>query len=461
MTRRTAMNLLAVVCVLSTLLLLVFLSNRDLARDEPRPRDAQQLALWLTKHPADAIAAAELTDRALDASSPSRIELWHASRAMAKHLAPRRPNGDAAFLRGGLFHWYELDARNRHEVLAASEPFLRDPKVFPELHKALWSLTRDFALLRRANPGTSEALTTLRDLAITNGLFADFRAMREQLRGAQLAEFEQRAPDLAPEELANALPSTAFDARDLPLVKRYLGELHNRPLDAPPQRVDVVERITDFALRHGAEPLDGLEDLVRSESISDVLRARLALGLHAKDAATQIEMTRGVAGSAAWVPYFVERAVIEAEARDAHLAAAYLARAAAAGMTAEVLATEERVARLLGNDAVAARTRSLLLAQYAKPSDWAGLCSGGDLCTRGTSSLYAVSTTLNVATVQSDEVPPYVEIYIDDALTAEGEVRQTRAFDLQLGDAPQLHRVEVRLANPFTRNRLQRRVRLS
>ncbi|HYR29196.1 MAG TPA: hypothetical protein VEU30_12070, partial [Thermoanaerobaculia bacterium] len=65
---------------------------------------------------------------------------------------------------------------------------------------------------------------------------------------------------------------------------------------------------------------------------------------------------------------------------------------------------------------------------------------------------------LTIENVQSDEVPPYVEIDVDDALVHEGAVENARQFTLADGGR---HRVEVRLANPRTRNRDQRRVRLS
>ena len=53
-------------------------------------------------------------------------------------------------------------------------------------------------------------------------------------------------------------------------------------------------------------------------------------------------------------------------------------------------------------------------------------------------------------TLKSDEVPPYVEIYFDERRVAEGEVTTTRAFAIP--SAAGVHRLEVILANPRTRN---------
>jgi hypothetical protein len=66
---------------------------------------------------------------------------------------------------------------------------------------------------------------------------------------------------------------------------------------------------------------------------------------------------------------------------------------------------------------------------------------------------------VTVATVMTDEVPPYVEIYVDDARRAEGVVAGQQTFAVPIGGAGE-HRLEVRLANPITRNGTPRRVRV-
>jgi hypothetical protein len=67
-------------------------------------------------------------------------------------------------------------------------------------------------------------------------------------------------------------------------------------------------------------------------------------------------------------------------------------------------------------------------------------------------------SSITIETVKSDEVPPYVEIYFDDARVGEGEVAKTRAFALPA--AAGWHRVEVRVANSSTRNAEPRLVRV-
>jgi hypothetical protein len=94
--------------------------------------------------------------------------------------------------------------------------------------------------------------------------------------------------------------------------------------------------------------------------------------------------------------------------------------------------------------------------QAATP-EWTGLCATDEICASAfTTHTTPLRVTLSVA--QSDEVPPYVEIYADEALVAEGEVRDRRTFEITAG--PSLQRTEIRIANPRTRGGFQRRLRL-
>src|SRR5687768_17362537 len=128
MTRTSRQILLGVTTGLTLALLIVFLAKPAIARDADRPREIGALARWLADHPADWLAASLIADRALDATTPRRSELWRAAYAHALRLAPHRPNPGAAFVRGGLFHWYELSAADRKEVLRVAAPMLRDPQ---------------------------------------------------------------------------------------------------------------------------------------------------------------------------------------------------------------------------------------------------------------------------------------------------------------------------------------------
>ena len=111
-----------------------------------------------------------------------------------------------------------------------------------------------------------------------------------------------------------------------------------------------------------------------------------------------------------------------------------------------ILATARDVAHSLGNTKEVARLDALIAKE---PRTW-----------RDTRThVYGSKVQISLATEQSDEIPPYVEIYVDDLRRAEGEVRDERTFDITAH--PGLHAVEVRLVNPRTRNGIQRRLRLS
>lgn len=91
-------------------------------------------------------------------------------------------------------------------------------------------------------------------------------------------------------------------------------------------------------------------------------------------------------------------------------------------------------------------------------SEWKGLCDS-DVCDRAwIDGSVSGPVVLTLTPTARDEVAPYVEIYADDALVAEGEVAGRSDFDLLV--APGERRVEVQLVNPLTRNNERRRVRV-
>ena len=95
------------------------------------------------------------------------------------------------------------------------------------------------------------------------------------------------------------------------------------------------------------------------------------------------------------------------------------------------------------------------------PVGWINLCGRDELCT----SVYREHEEpleFKLTVSQSDEIPPYVEIYRDDVLVAEGEVRDEKTFTIAAGEPiGRPHRTEVRLVNRYTRSGTQSRVRLS
>jgi hypothetical protein len=389
MTPRTRQAVLATTVAVSSLLGVLFLANLDLARDEQRPRDFDPLARWIAAHPADWLAASALTDRSLDSSVPRRRELWHAGYALAEQLAPRRPNTAAGFVRAGLFHWYELGPADRRVVLDVAATLMRDPSVFANLYKPLWQLTRDFAYLRRVAPQTVAALSELRDLAVTNGLFAEYRELRGALRDARLRSFMANKANLTAGELLAYLPPR-LDAGDAPLARAILEELEQRAYD-PREAGGRIEDLAVFALDHRLQPLAGLSPFVEEHTIlKPATRKRLALALGDEAAAKRIELVSTLEPAPGY-------------------------------------------------------------------GGWTGTCARNEVCTTAYHH-HEGPLQITVSVLQSDEVAPYVELYVDGVLEAEGEVKDERAFTIGSAGA---HFTELRIVNPRTRNGIQRRVRLS
>jgi hypothetical protein len=413
----------------------------------------------LSASPADWLLASQIADRALDSDSPRRVELWRAAHAHAKLLAPHRQNTDAAFVRGGLFHWYELGAEDRARVLKAAEPLMRDPTFFYRMHGPLLQLTGDFGWLRAYAPATVSAKTELGKLALTHGLFGEYRTLREQIRATRMQAFAARRRTDDPSALLALLPDR-LDWQDEPLVRGLLEELERQAFD-PAQIGGRVEEVVDFALRHHLRPLSGIAPLLEPPSrLRDVTRARAAIELNQPETATRIEMTSLAANDAEWQPYYLDRARFEARTRrNAAAANAYLVRASANGMSVPVLAAAVDVARALGKRG----DEQQYAAQLARtPRVWQRLCGVSEVCTNAIVHEWAAerrTQRIALTNTQSDETPPYVEIYVDDLRFAEGEVRDTRTFEIPL--PPGVHEVEVRLVNTRTRNGAQRRVRLS
>lgn len=461
MTRRTRRIYGYGIATLAALMAVLFVANPALTRDLSPPTDAKEMASWLNDHPADWLTTGELADEALDSSMQRRRELWHAAYDLASHVAPRRPNAPAAFVRAGLFHWYELDARDRKQVLEVAAPLLRDPSFFAALYGPLFDLTRDFPYLRRNAPQTMDALSWLSDLAVQNGLFAEYREIREARRKERVATFERERHTDHPAALIDLLPEH-LDARDQQLVQAILEEIDRKPFDPTPSRRS--EDLALFAMRNHLKPLEALAPLIETEgALTDPTRARLALALGNAGLASKVELTSSMTRTPEWIPYHLERALFEAKNGDRDIAQAYLARTVALGIDARFLAAAEQIATLTENPEEAARDRRELLAIAQAPRRWMETCEENVLCDRAITRQYISGSDRTVrilATVtQSDEISPYLEIYVDDGLVAEGEVRDQRLFESTA--APGLHRIEVRLVNRFTRNHVQRRVRLS
>jgi len=459
MTRRTRQILLTLAGSVSAILLAIVLLNRGILDTPKAPGGLDGAAAWLAEHPADWIAAAAISDAALDASTSRRVDLWHAAHAHAKRLAPYRPNADAGFVRAGLFHWYELAPRDRTQVLKAAAPLMRQPEFFMRMLVPLWQLTRDFAWLHANAPETTDARIALRNLAVARGLFGEYRVLREDIRARRMKEFAAQRATADPTALLELVPDR-LTAADEPLVRGILEELDRKPFD-PEQIGARSEIVVDYAVRHDIQPLTGILPLLDTPSkLRDVTRARAALDLNNATGATRIEIASAVSGSAEWEPYFLDRALFEARRHDAAAADTYLVRAAVRGLSVPVLAAGEQAAVILNNARAAEDYRKQLAARAKEPRTWASGCGVNELCGVASRDEFVTGEMLRLelTTTQSDETPPYVEIYVDDALRAEGDVRDSRVFEVRTG--PGLHTIELRLINTHTRNGTQRRVRI-
>lgn len=420
------------------------------------PEDVPALAAWVAEHPADWQSARALSERALDSDVPQRIELWKAAYEHAQRLAPLRTQAQTAFVRGGLFHWQELSPADRQAVLAAAAPLLRDPATFTQLHRSLWTLTRDFGYLRNAAPDTPAALGQLRDLALAYGRFDDYRDLRNQVRNRTLEVVQSTASTAAVPTLLALVPRSA-DRADAPVLGAILDAVGHHPLDLRPDG-HIISLLT-ATLDLGIEPPDRFAALLDATWIDAALRARLALALGNEQAATRLELASGGPTVPGWNAYFSERARHEAQQGDREGAARALKLAtfkqgepASSALTAEIYG-------MLGDETQAA-SFAKRVADAAGPEAWAGLC-GTDICGSATSFDVFGNTprTLQLEAVQTDEIPPYVEIFVDDALVAEGAIETRRSFILAA--EPGIRELEVRLVNPKTRSGIQRRIRLS
>jgi hypothetical protein len=454
---------LVLIAAVSAGLLAFFLTHQDIARDPAAPKDVAALGRWMAEHPADALAASALADLALDSNVEHRRDLWRASYEQAFHLSPLRTNAAAGFVRAGMFHWYELDDRDRQRVLDAAVPLMRRQRFFDRVHMSIWSLTRDFAYLRRVAPNSLSALASLNTLAVSRGLFAEYRELRQAIKQRTVADIRAaRSSDAPASDLLRFLPQNP-DASDAALVQAILEELHRRPF-APEQFDRRLDPIVTLALDQNLGPLQGVESLLETRvALRDVTRARVALAIDKAALASRIEITTEVLGSMEWVPYHLDRALYEARKGNAAAAESQVREAELTVRTPEVAAAKLEVARITKNAAMLASAQSELAAFAAQAIEWTNLCGHGELCDTTHTQRYVADPNATIAiplsVAQSDETPPYVEVYVNGALAGEGPIREPRTFVLKPGAG--LKQIELRLVNRITRNGVQRRVRLS
>ena len=371
----------------------IYLAVRPRVDPPPLPDDPIALAHRLRAHPTDWRAASALSEHALDARVQNRFALWYTAHAVAQNLAPRRDAPRLDFVRAAFFHWQELSPADRRAALDALGPMLRDSGKFFALAQPVFQLNGDLTMLRRWNPGTEDALIYLRNIASTNGRFADYRELRAEVTHMREVSLREKLPHLSAVEIVGALPAAPYSTDDEPLLRDVLAELHRRPLTEDPHRPGEVDALVSYALRHHLD-IEGITSIVHMPgAVSDLTRYRLAQTLGMNTAAFDIRMA-----------------------------------------AKEPLTEPKRGAwQHLGDDGN--------VHEFA----WIERMMTGP-------------SSITIAAVRSDEVPPYAEIYLDDARVAEGEVAPSRTFAAPAGAG--LHRLEIRVANPVTRNGVSRWVRI-
>jgi hypothetical protein len=370
MSERGGRSFLITAAVTMLIAATIFLLRRPEIGSAPLPSDPPALVARVVRHPADWEAATVLAEVALDARTENRFQLWRAAYGHASALAPGWPGPPNSFARAAFFHWAELSPKDRQEAVAAYAPLLQDPLTFARMAGPLFDLTGDLSMLERAQPHTEYSTGVLIDLALQNGRFGDYRNLRGELQRLRSADFNARVRTASPADLLAHFPDPPYYFDSEPLIVALLDELHRRPLDEMPARPAVVDGIVDYALRHGLEPLDGLEIVTRKEgAASDANRMRLARKLGLTNVAKQIELS--------------------------------------------------------SNDP---------RRPEVPDSDWKGLCGTNVCkhVWRTIEAGHAVALT--VESGQTDDVAAYAEIYVDDVLRAEGEVGARRDFIVPVGN---------------------------
>ncbi len=416
-----------------------------------------QLAESLRDRPADWVAFSTLSEYALDTTLPHRFDLWRRSFAHAHALAPLRPNPQTAFVRGGLFHWYELEESQRSEVKSAAVPVLRDGSVFPVIASNLLSLTGDFELLVRNNPGRLTDLQLLRDLAVNSDDFAHYRFLRDAATRKQLDDFRLLPADSGLPHLIAALPVSPGEEHR-PLIQQLLDRLNVRPASGSSLNPGVAGELIDFVIRRHMKPLEGLEPLmIEPASAPPTERARLAVALGNLDAASQIRASDSQPDTI-WRQYYIERALAEEAGHDPTAAEADLVKASGGELRAEILDAAARGALIRGDLVRATMLRERLIQQFST-DQWSGLC-GEILCRSASSTRYFSSPTLQLRLRRSTArggSDPYVEIRVDGRRVIEGPVGDS-TWEIPVGTG--VHTVSVSLINPGT-SADQRGVRMS
>lgn len=238
-------------------------------------------------------------------------------------------------------------------------------------------------------------LTSLRDLRDLAAMYGRFQEYRELRKEETAQRIAEFSKRVHELEPSQIVAQLPPDPRksDEPMLVTALAELQRRPLEDDPNRSDILDALIGYADRHRLRPLDGL---------------------------------RGVVAQKNWASDMAREQLAQALG-DGDAAAQIAARA--------IITPKESVT--------------------VSGVTWIGTC-GVNICRDAYADVNG-PLPIELESAKSDEVPPYVEIYVDDTLAAEGPVRGRGTLAVVPAGR---HRVEINVANRLTRNREIRSVRI-
>lgn len=429
--------------------------------------DRQSLARSLARSPSDRRVLSSIVDRGLDFDVPGRIALWHGAHQLLERVSPTWRPAQIPYIRAGFFHWTELSSEQKGEVLREAGVLLRDPVFFPKYYPIIWQVTGDLKFLEENRPDTTDAVRALATLAARHGRFSEYRELRGKIYSQQVRDFERLLETKASSEmLLEALCSVELREPSNPLIVRYLTELARNP--ARGERADPARLSALFNYVAGTTlgPLQGLL-AIDAKRVDQAALARLANRTGDIAVIVQAEQASD-SRKKEWQDFFVERALRLVEEGDILGAYAQLGRVVRKDtMTLPGLLARAKLARMEKDgpqiDFMEHEIRERFEGERVAPEDWQGLC-GSSICDAVASTMVYVTVAREMrVTARSPEAEggvPYLEVYVDDALAAEGPIVRMDEFVLSISTSG-IHRIEVRIVNPISSAGVRRKVEIS
>ncbi len=426
------------------------------AHAQPDQITRASLIRRLEANPADREALLRVLESSLDDDSSRKFELLQKAHRSAERLAPHSPAASESFLRTALFHWSELDQNQRREVKLAAGKLLGLRPYFVDLHMPFWALTKDFAWIREVAPRDLESTRELMQLALQTGRFDDYRSLRIEVHNTLEVTLNALERDRRPSgEIVALITKIDREKRNDGQFALACTALMSDPPMVSPLPPESIEPSIDYLIRNRIQPLDGLL-LLDERSLSLPYRARLSLAAQEIESADRLFSSAAETRSPGWTSFHVERARLALHAKNYPEARAFLARIGIdATNRPEVVEVRQRVESAYGKRGIVAATYPdaplpRTFTRYCTDT----LCPSEAVWVRGPGP----PEPLVLRSVSSDEIPPYVEVLINDVRVKEGPVRA--AVQIVIPASTELRRIAVRLMNPITRNGFSRSLRI-